>query len=231
MGGEDSCSVSPVLQRVAACGRRGQEQRLLVNSILLQLQHNTATQHCNTLQHTATHEDCLPTAQWHNRNTLQKNATHCSTLQHTKIACQQCYDTALLTVVQRTAAHCNTYCNTLQHTATHYNTLHHPATHCNCPLAYSAMTHIDKRARTHCSTHAHTDAYVHERTHKHTHTHTHTHIHTHMLTVSALSSVLSLHPFASLSLVCSLSRSQFLVPFNISFSDSLFLYRTHLHTS
>jgi len=65
--------------------------------------------HCNTLQHTATHE----ALEWHEQpqalqvdilnDTLHHSASHCNTVHHT-------------------APH-------LQHTAPHYNTLQHAATH------------------------------------------------------------------------------------------------------
>jgi len=55
--------------------------------------------HCNTLQHTATHNEYMTGSFWIQVslcNTLQHTATHRNTLQHTA-----------------------THCNTLQHTATH----------------------------------------------------------------------------------------------------------------
>ena len=82
----------------------------------LQLTEITAA-HCNTLQHTATH-DTLSYIHYDDTATLQHTATHYSTLQHTATHCN-------------TLQHTATHCNTLQHTVTHYRTLQHTATHCN----------------------------------------------------------------------------------------------------
>ena len=115
-------------------------------------------QHCNTLQHTATHNigTCLIWI-WRywwiacgHYNTLQHTTTHCNNslqrtakwhiyLQNLKLSQQQ----------QHIATHCNTrqhdsftcriwnrlrnaltHCNTLQHTTTHCNILHHDSFTC-----------------------------------------------------------------------------------------------------
>jgi len=65
------------------------------------LQHSTATQHCNTLHHIATHCNTAKASskKMHTNVALPCTATHCNTLRHTA-----------------------THCNTLQHTAPHCNT-------------------------------------------------------------------------------------------------------------
>jgi len=123
------------------------------------------SQHCNTLQHTATH--C---------NTLQHTATHCNTLQCTAMHC------TALQCICNTLHYIATHCNTLQHTATHCNTLQHTLV-CVHPFLSPTHSSLDTNTLPPIDTHTHTHNPIHTHTHTHTHilipVHTNTHTNTH----------------------------------------------------
>jgi len=116
-------------------GKKLADQEVAILVAQLQDATQQVVKHCNTLQHTATHNaircDALQDATQQvvaHCNTLQQPATRGNTLQHTATLCN---------IMQHTAMHCNalqhtaTHCHALQHAATHCNTLQHTATHCN----------------------------------------------------------------------------------------------------
>ena len=100
------------------------------------MQHSAT--HCNTLQHTATHDMC-DMAMRHTttlaccasrrgdrwkRNTLQRTATRCNTPQHMIYVILLCDTPPHSPAAPREEANVGnaTHCNTLQHTAPHRNT-------------------------------------------------------------------------------------------------------------
>jgi len=109
--------------------------------------------HCNARQHTAMHCNTLQHTATHCRNARSNSVTWNSApaLCHYKFASKSLENYAICsamdTLMQRTAMHCNalqctaTHCHTLQHTAmdtladtvaaAHCNTHQHRVTHCN----------------------------------------------------------------------------------------------------
>ena len=88
------------------------------------MQHSAT--HCNTLEHTITHNTLQHTAT--HCNTLQLTAAHCNTLQH-----ESYHDGDYYVEVLKTSTHMATHCSPLQPTAKHTAT--YTATH---TAAYTA---------------------------------------------------------------------------------------------